>query len=102
MRDLNSRRTLVVAHEQGNLYMFTGPFHILNISSSSEADHWHRRLGHSLDKFCLIYPLNITFNVSPATHIYQRAKQHMIFFSKNLSQSQSIFELIYMDLWDPY
>jgi hypothetical protein len=74
-------------------------------ASSSPADIWHYRLGHpSSSRINLLHDLvsYIPCDSTKVCTIFPLAKQHRLPFAQSTSITCSPFDLIHVDIWEPF
>ncbi|KAF7823637.1 retroelement pol polyprotein-like [Senna tora] len=112
IQDLKTRRTLAKGKVDGNLYLLdirsskkeTSSREHCNSVNSCKTCTWHNRLGHCpLTVLKQIEEIKVNDeNFPTACDICHFAKQQRNPFSKSITRSDSIFDLIHVDLWGPY
>nr|GMD22471.1 Retrovirus-related Pol polyprotein from transposon TNT 1-94 [Ipomoea batatas] len=105
-----SRKTIVYAKKRQGLYHFREIKEELSVekyamSSISSFDVWHFRLGHPSSrkiKGLRMLDNSIDCNRHLVCGICPLAKQKQLQFPTSITSSTKSFELIHVDIWEPY
>ncbi|XP_021730752.1 uncharacterized protein LOC110697676 [Chenopodium quinoa] len=73
-------------------------------SKDCEVDLWHQRMGHPSEKVLKLLPpvSNFVRKNKSVCDVCPRAKQTRDSFPLSENNASSLFELVHIDLWDPY
>ncbi|XP_074318743.1 uncharacterized protein LOC141655567 [Silene latifolia] len=112
-QDLSSKRTIAQGNRSGDLYTIRVPIfqkacNNTSLSSFSTAKQlnvalFHSRLGHpSVEKLKHVNPVVMQGVNKMDCETCVLAKHHSLPFYRSLSHAKQCFDLIHMDLWEPY
>ncbi|KAL6126662.1 hypothetical protein ACLB2K_074708 [Fragaria x ananassa] len=104
IQDLQTGKMIGTGVEKEGLYCLNVPQSgACNSVRTSPELPWHERLGHPSAKVSSLFPFPITKPCVPEQcHICPLAKQTRTPFPLSQSSSQSIFDLIHVDIWGGY
>ncbi|XP_056697354.1 uncharacterized protein [Spinacia oleracea] len=102
--DQLTRMVIGVGERQEGLYFFRGVPQVRVLAVTCVVDLWHERMGHPSEKILKLIPpvSNFSRQNSQICDVCPRAKKCRESFPNSDNKANSMFELVYIDLWGPY
>lgn len=99
LQDRGTNQIIREAHQQGNLYQLSTP--LISHLNTVFAKVWHQRLGHASTPVSSHLDIQLQDTHKPCDPCHF-AKQYRLPFPKIPISTSSLFQLLHVDLWEPY